>query len=86
MNDTSRVVLVTGSARRIGAGIVRDLARHGWTVAIHHHRSAAEAGRLAAEIEAAGAGARLRGGSAQRGGNGGPGGSRRRRARARSMR
>jgi len=30
-----RAALVTGSARRIGAAIVRDLARHGWAVAIH---------------------------------------------------
>ena len=46
MSETRRVALVTGSARRVGAAIVR-----GMDVAIHHRDSAAEAGRLAAELE-----------------------------------
>jgi len=46
--------LVTGGARRIGAAIVRDLASHGWAVAIHCNRSRAEAEALAAEIRAGG--------------------------------
>lgn len=49
-----RVALVTGGARRIGAAIVRDLAAHGWTVAIHHRGSVTQAGALADEIVAAG--------------------------------
>ena len=49
-----RAALVTGAARRIGGAIARDLADHGWDVAVHHHRSADEAGRLAGEIEARG--------------------------------
>ena len=48
------VALVTGAARRIGAAIVRDLARHGWAVAIHYRASKGEAEALAREIEAAG--------------------------------
>lgn len=48
------VALVTGAARRIGAAIARDLARAGWIVAVHHHRSADEAAALVAEIAAAG--------------------------------
>jgi len=48
------VALVTGAARRIGAAIARDLARHGWAVAIHYRASKGEAEALAGEIEAAG--------------------------------
>lgn len=50
----TRSVLVTGSARRIGRTIALDLARHGWTVAVHHHLSAEDAERVVAEIEATG--------------------------------
>jgi NAD(P)-dependent dehydrogenase (short-subunit alcohol dehydrogenase family) len=46
--------LVTGGAKRIGAAIVRDLAAHGFAVAIHANRSAGEANALVAEIEAGG--------------------------------
>ena len=49
-----RSALVTGAARRIGRAIARDLAEHGWNVAVHHHTSADEAGQLVAEIEALG--------------------------------
>ena len=48
------VALDTGAARRIGAAIARDLARHGWAVAIHYRASKGEAEALAREIEAAG--------------------------------
>ncbi len=47
------VVLVTGSARRLGREIALHLARHGHDVALHHHRSDAEATR--ADARAAGA-------------------------------
>ncbi|HKF64636.1 MAG TPA: SDR family NAD(P)-dependent oxidoreductase, partial [Dongiaceae bacterium] len=46
------VALVTGAARRIGAAIARDLARHGWAVAVHYRASEGEAEALAREIEA----------------------------------
>jgi NAD(P)-dependent dehydrogenase (short-subunit alcohol dehydrogenase family) len=49
-----RAALVTGGARRVGRAIARDLADHGWDVAVHHHSSADEAGRLVGEIEASG--------------------------------
>ena len=49
-----KVALVTGAARRIGAAIVRALAKAGWAVAIHHHDSESEATALAEEIRAAG--------------------------------
>ncbi len=50
----SSAALVTGGARRIGAVIVRALAEAGYAVAIHAHRSIAEAEALAASLRAAG--------------------------------
>jgi NAD(P)-dependent dehydrogenase (short-subunit alcohol dehydrogenase family) len=47
-------ILVTGGARRIGAGIVRRLALRGHAVAIHHHQAPDDAEALAGAIEAAG--------------------------------
>ncbi|MGI4731601.1 MAG: SDR family oxidoreductase [Janthinobacterium lividum] len=68
-----RTVLVTGGARRIGARIVRVLAGKGHRVVIHYHESpdaaatlareldpgGARVGLVAADLAAAGAGARL---------------------------
>lgn len=48
-------ILVTGGARRIGAGIVRRLALRGHGVAIHHHDSAEEAETLRRVIAEVGA-------------------------------
>ncbi len=45
----NRVVLVTGSAKRIGRGIALRLAREGARVAIHYHGSEAEARATALE-------------------------------------
>ncbi|MGH9591481.1 MAG: SDR family NAD(P)-dependent oxidoreductase, partial [Bryobacteraceae bacterium] len=44
-----RVVLVTGSAKRIGRGIALRLAREGARVAIHYQGSEAEARATAAD-------------------------------------
>ncbi len=44
------VALVTGSARRIGATIVRTLHQHGYRVLIHYHHSSADAEALAIEL------------------------------------
>lgn len=52
-NDTD-VAIVTGGAKRVGAAIVRDLAAHGWAVAVHYNRSAQDADDLVADIRAAG--------------------------------
>lgn len=49
-----RTALVTGGARRIGLSIARDLASHGWAVAIHCNRSVEEAERVVEAIRASG--------------------------------
>ena len=49
-----RIALVTGAGRRVGRVIALALARHGWDVAVHCHRSRAEADAVAAEITAMG--------------------------------
>ena len=49
-----KTALVTGGAARIGAAIVRDLARHDFAVAIHTNSSMDAAEALVAEINAAG--------------------------------
>jgi NAD(P)-dependent dehydrogenase (short-subunit alcohol dehydrogenase family) len=51
---TPRAALITGGSRRIGRAIALALARAGYAVVLHAHRSRAEAEKLAAEIVAAG--------------------------------
>jgi pteridine reductase len=47
-----KVVLITGAARRIGAVIAQAFHAEGAKVAVHYHRSAEEAGRLVAAMNA----------------------------------
>ena len=48
------VALVTGGARRVGRAIVEELASAGYRIAIHCHRSVAEAHELAASLSGSG--------------------------------
>lgn len=50
----SPVALVTGAARRVGRAIALELARAGCDVIVHHHRSAADAREVAAQIRGMG--------------------------------
>jgi len=52
---TRPVALVTGGARRLGRRIALELAGQGWDLALHFHRSAAEARALGASARAFGA-------------------------------
>lgn len=53
-HEAMKAALVTGGGRRIGAAIARDLAEHGWAVALHFNRSADDAATVASQIQAAG--------------------------------
>ncbi|MEL1263252.1 pteridine reductase [Pseudoxanthomonas putridarboris] len=52
MADQRPVALITGSAKRIGAGIARQLYANGYDLALHYRNSATEMQALAAELEA----------------------------------
>ena len=54
MGELLGAVLITGAATRLGAAMVRAVARAGFDVAIHCHRSLVEAQALAGEIAALG--------------------------------
>ncbi len=54
MDIEPQIALVTGGARRIGEAIVRDLATHGFCVAIHHNGSAEDAEALSQDIISSG--------------------------------
>lgn len=53
-NRISKVALVTGASRGIGAVIARQLASDGFSVAINYASSATQAARLAVELQEAG--------------------------------
>lgn len=50
----NKTVLITGAARRVGAGLARALAEAGWDVAVHHRGGAEEAAALVAELSGLG--------------------------------
>lgn len=54
IEPTTGTALVTGAARRVGRAIACDLARIGWSVAVHYNNSRQEADETVAAIAAAG--------------------------------
>ena len=46
MNDSSKTILITGGARRIGSVIARTLHQSGYNVMIHYRSSSADADKL----------------------------------------
>jgi pteridine reductase len=50
--QSSKVVLITGGAKRVGAAITRELHSHGANILLHYNTSAAEALALQAELNA----------------------------------
>jgi|SRR5579871_2070266 len=55
MSLSPKTVLVTGAAKRLGRAIALDLARHGWSVAIHYRSSEKEARATEADARTSGA-------------------------------
>jgi pteridine reductase len=51
--QTTKVVLITGGAKRVGAAIARELHGNGANIMLHYHTSVAEALALQAELNAA---------------------------------
>jgi len=54
MEPMAKVILITGAARRVGAGLARGLAKAGWDVAVHYRSGADEAKALVTELQAHG--------------------------------
>jgi NAD(P)-dependent dehydrogenase (short-subunit alcohol dehydrogenase family) len=54
MTAQPKTALVTGAAKRLGRAIALDLARHGWSVAIHYHTSEKEARATEADARTSG--------------------------------
>lgn len=54
MQNLAKTALVTGGAKRLGKAIALALAAEGWNIALHYHRSEAEARQTAAEIQTLG--------------------------------
>jgi NAD(P)-dependent dehydrogenase (short-subunit alcohol dehydrogenase family) len=52
--ESLKIAVVTGAARRVGAAIARDLAQHGWSVAIHSRTSSPDAAALVRAINDSG--------------------------------
>ncbi len=54
MADTTKTVLITGAAKRLGRAIALDLARHGWNIALHYSGSEKEARSTCEDARTAG--------------------------------
>ncbi len=58
---TSKVAMITGGGKRLGAKIASALGEDGWHVVVHYNASAVEAQAVAAQIRDAGGSATARG-------------------------
>jgi len=54
MNETRKIVLITGAAKRIGHIIALEMANAGWDIAIHYGKSKLEADETAKLVKAMG--------------------------------
>jgi NAD(P)-dependent dehydrogenase (short-subunit alcohol dehydrogenase family) len=54
MPGQPKTALITGAAKRLGRAIALDLARHGWSVAIHYNTSEKEARATEADARTSG--------------------------------
>jgi len=54
MTAAVKTALVTGAAKRLGRAIALDLARHGWSIALHYNSSEKEARATAADAATTG--------------------------------
>lgn len=51
MMSSTKTVLITGAAKRLGRHIALDLAQNGWDIALHYHSSHADALQTAQTIQ-----------------------------------
>lgn len=54
MSDSSKAVLITGAAKRLGRALALDAAKHGWSVVIHYNGSEGDAQKTADDARAFG--------------------------------
>ena len=54
MNDSAKIALITGAAKRLGQAIALEMALAGWDIAIHCGKSIQEAELTAQQIRALG--------------------------------
>ena len=50
MTNILNTVLITGGAKRIGAGVAKTLAANGFKLAIHYNKSRKQANELCSEL------------------------------------
>ena len=59
MKPINKSAIVTGAAKRIGAGIAKALGNEGWVVYLHYNSSSEEAKQVLHEIKSSGGSGQL---------------------------